>query len=164
MTSQAEHCPKGLSGESGGSMGAQAALARLAEERKLFRKNRPLGFQARPSSMDDGSLNLMVRSRLVAVVVVVWWQGTLKFCSCPHSRMSLDRTLVRILPCNYLCKQIQTGNKCHGLERQTGAWRCASCMPFWMHHVACTVPSQHGQQQGYAPVSYCYCASGFLCT
>ncbi|KAG1679800.1 hypothetical protein FOA52_012712 [Chlamydomonas sp. UWO 241] len=44
---------------------AMAAVARLTEERKHFRKNRPLGFQAKPASRPDGSVNLMEWSCLV---------------------------------------------------------------------------------------------------
>ena len=36
------------------------ARARLAEERKNFRKCRPFGFLAKPSSNDDGSVDLLV--------------------------------------------------------------------------------------------------------
>jgi len=35
------------------------ALARLAEERKAWRKDHPFGFVARPTKKDDGTLNLM---------------------------------------------------------------------------------------------------------
>ena len=37
------------------------AQARLAEERKSFRKSRPFGFSAKPKSRPDGSVNLLVR-------------------------------------------------------------------------------------------------------
>jgi ubiquitin-conjugating enzyme E2 I len=35
------------------------AAARLAEERKAWRKDHPFGFVARPSKNPDGTLNLM---------------------------------------------------------------------------------------------------------
>lgn len=37
------------------------AHARLAEERKNFRKSRPFGFVAKPLTREDGSVDLMVR-------------------------------------------------------------------------------------------------------
>nr|CAD1818790.1 unnamed protein product [Ananas comosus var. bracteatus] len=36
------------------------ARARLAEERKAWRKNHPHGFVAKPETLPDGSVNLMV--------------------------------------------------------------------------------------------------------
>lgn len=38
---------------------AGVAKARLAEERKAWRKDKPFGFHARPDSNEDGSVNLM---------------------------------------------------------------------------------------------------------
>jgi len=43
------------------------AQARLAEERKLWRKDHPFGFVARPMTMPDGNLNL-----------VSWWERDLQ--------------------------------------------------------------------------------------
>ena len=36
------------------------AQGRLAEERKAWRKDHPIGFYARPTSKEDGSSNIMV--------------------------------------------------------------------------------------------------------
>ncbi|CAK9175572.1 unnamed protein product [Ilex paraguariensis] len=41
-------------------MSGGIARGRLAEERKAWRKNHPHGFVAKPESLPDGSVNLMV--------------------------------------------------------------------------------------------------------
>ncbi|MCD7450283.1 SUMO-conjugating enzyme sce1 [Datura stramonium] len=41
-------------------MSGGIARGRLAEERKAWRKNHPHGFVAKPETLQDGSVNLMV--------------------------------------------------------------------------------------------------------
>ncbi|KMQ98014.1 sumo-conjugating enzyme ubc9 [Lasius niger] len=57
------------------------AIARLAEERKAWRKDHPFGFVARPTKNPDGSLNLMSWECAIpgkkSVVLQTPWEGGL---------------------------------------------------------------------------------------
>ncbi len=50
---------------------------RLAEERKLWRKDHPFGFYARPTKMDDGTLNLMLWNAGIPGKQNTPWEGGL---------------------------------------------------------------------------------------
>ena len=45
---------------------AGVAMARLAEERKNWRKDKPFGFHARPETLDDGCVCTCMHVRLHA--------------------------------------------------------------------------------------------------
>lgn len=51
------------------------ARARLAQERKDWRKDKPFGFMARPESADDGSVNLMKWKCFVPGKKGTDWEG-----------------------------------------------------------------------------------------
>eukprot|EP00252_Welwitschia_mirabilis_P025011 TRINITY_DN765_c0_g1_i2.p1 TRINITY_DN765_c0_g1~~TRINITY_DN765_c0_g1_i2.p1 ORF type:complete len:169 (-),score=26.44 TRINITY_DN765_c0_g1_i2:335-841(-) len=51
------------------------ARGRLTEERKAWRKNHPHGFVARPESLSDGSLNLMVWQCIIPGKTGTDWEG-----------------------------------------------------------------------------------------
>nr|CAB3485523.1 unnamed protein product [Digitaria exilis] len=51
------------------------ARGRLAEERKSWRKNHPHGFVAKPETLPDGSVNLMVWNCVVPGMQGTDWEG-----------------------------------------------------------------------------------------
>ncbi|XP_076888438.1 SUMO-conjugating enzyme SCE1-like [Bidens hawaiensis] len=65
-------------------MPSGVAIGRLTEERKAWRKNHPYGFVAKPESLSDGSVNLMVWHCTIPGKAGTDWEGgyypiTLKF-------------------------------------------------------------------------------------
>ncbi|KAH8292732.1 hypothetical protein KR018_009376, partial [Drosophila ironensis] len=54
---------------------AEAALNRLNEERKIWRKSHPFGFVARPSTDADGTMNLMVWDCAIPGKEASLWEG-----------------------------------------------------------------------------------------
>ncbi|XP_024962664.1 SUMO-conjugating enzyme SCE1-like [Cynara cardunculus var. scolymus] len=56
-------------------MAGGVALGRLTEERKAWRKNHPYGFVAKPESLPDGSVNLMVWHCTIPGKVGTDWEG-----------------------------------------------------------------------------------------
>ncbi|MED6118499.1 hypothetical protein PIB30_003245 [Stylosanthes scabra] len=58
-------------------MSGGAAGGRLAEERKLWRKNHPFGFIAKPEAKKDGSVNLMCWKCFIPGKEGTDWEGGL---------------------------------------------------------------------------------------
>ncbi|XP_006652687.1 SUMO-conjugating enzyme SCE1-like isoform X2 [Oryza brachyantha] len=57
------------------SGGGGIARARLAEERKAWRKNHPHGFVAKPETLPDGSVNLMLWRCIIPGKEGTDWEG-----------------------------------------------------------------------------------------
>ncbi|XP_071735169.1 SUMO-conjugating enzyme SCE1-like [Rutidosis leptorrhynchoides] len=56
-------------------MSGGVALGRLTEERKTWRKNHPYGFVAKPESLPDGNVNLMVWKCIIPGKPGTDWEG-----------------------------------------------------------------------------------------
>ncbi|CAN6460130.1 unnamed protein product [Victoria cruziana] len=56
-------------------MSGGIARARLAEERKAWRKNHPHGFVAKPETLPDGTVNLMVWQCTIPGKAGTDWEG-----------------------------------------------------------------------------------------
>ncbi|KAG6571228.1 hypothetical protein IC582_025471 [Cucumis melo] len=56
-------------------MSGGIARGRLAEERKSWRKNHPHGFVAKPETMPDGTVNLMIWHCIIPGKVGTDWEG-----------------------------------------------------------------------------------------
>ncbi|KAI7742808.1 hypothetical protein M8C21_012216 [Ambrosia artemisiifolia] len=56
-------------------MAAGVAVGRLTEERKAWRKNHPYGFVAKPQSVADGSVNMMVWQCIIPGKAGTDWEG-----------------------------------------------------------------------------------------
>ena len=91
------------------------AQARLAEERKSFRKSRPFGFSAKPKSRPDGSVNLLVREPSPCCREVITCRQCMPRhrphaapCDAPHASPSQPGEYAgeRALPC---CREMVTG-------------------------------------------------------
>ncbi|KAK1432963.1 hypothetical protein QVD17_09866 [Tagetes erecta] len=107
-------------------MSGGVAVGRLKEERKTWRKNHPYGFVAKPVSLPDGSVNLMVWHCTIPGKPGTDWEGgyyplTLEFNENYPSKPPICK-----FPKGFFHPNVyQSGMVCLSILNESSGWRPA---------------------------------------